>query len=176
MYNCISLFSQTGGIDMNTFADRLVAARKAKGISQEKLAKAASVSRKAVSSWERGRSVPGEDLLQRLSEILGCGFAPSDAQTVAESTVEKVEASEAVAQAAAPDDAVSADSSEEAQSAAPVHAEALPMEAVDSLEAETGDQNGEALQFGTHPVRTAWDPYRRRGFGRRGWEPWRTQF
>lgn len=160
---------------MNSFADRLIAARKAKGQSQEKLAKAIGVSRKAVSGWERGHAVPGEDLLQRLSEILECSFTPTEAQEAAGTAVEKVEATNAAARSEAHADAAAVDSSEIARSAAPARAEGLRVETVDSPEAEAGGQSGDALPSGSRPARTAWDPYRRRGFGRRGWEPWHTQ-
>ncbi|MBQ7330826.1 MAG: helix-turn-helix transcriptional regulator [Oscillospiraceae bacterium] len=46
-----------------TFTDRLIAARKAKGLSQEALAEALGLSRQAVSKWETGESKPDLDNL-----------------------------------------------------------------------------------------------------------------
>lgn len=52
------------------FSDRLIAARKAKGLSQEALAEALGVSRQAVSKWETGESRPDLDNLIALCEQL----------------------------------------------------------------------------------------------------------
>lgn len=52
------------------FSERLVAARKAKGFSQEALAEALGVSRQAVSKWETGESKPDLDNLIALCEKL----------------------------------------------------------------------------------------------------------
>ena len=56
---------------MQTFGEQLTAARKAKGMTQDALAKAAAVTRQTISSWERGRTVPDIDTVRRLSDILG---------------------------------------------------------------------------------------------------------
>lgn len=56
---------------MQTFGEQLIAARKAKGMTQDALANAAAVTRQTISSWERGRTVPDIDTIRRLSDILG---------------------------------------------------------------------------------------------------------
>ena len=45
-------------------------AREGKGLSQEQLAERLNVTRQAVSNWERGKSEPDIETLQRLSEVL----------------------------------------------------------------------------------------------------------
>lgn len=45
-------------------------AREAKGLSQEQLAERLNVTRQAVSNWERGKSEPDIETLQRLSDVL----------------------------------------------------------------------------------------------------------
>ena len=56
---------------MNEFSEKITAARKAKGLSQEAAAELLSVSRQAVAKWENGKSVPSNERLERLSEITG---------------------------------------------------------------------------------------------------------
>ena len=64
---------------MQTFGEQLTAARKAKGMTQDALAKAAAVTRQTISSWERGRTVPDIDTVRRLSELLGVDLIQTDA-------------------------------------------------------------------------------------------------
>lgn len=45
-------------------------AREGKGLSQEQLAERLNVTRQAVSNWERGKTQPDIEMLQRLSEVL----------------------------------------------------------------------------------------------------------
>ncbi len=58
-------------IDMNTTANRIAAARKEKGFTQEELSVRLGVSAQAVSKWERALGLPDIDLLIDLSDILG---------------------------------------------------------------------------------------------------------
>lgn len=51
--------------------ERLLALRKASGMTQEQLAEKVFVTRQAVSKWERGESVPDLDILVALSEMYG---------------------------------------------------------------------------------------------------------
>lgn len=44
--------------------------RKERGLTQEELAIRVNVVRQTVSKWEKGRSVPDADLLQRIAEVL----------------------------------------------------------------------------------------------------------
>lgn len=50
-------------------ADRILAYRKAKGLSQEKLAEVLNVSRQTISKWETGQSQPDLDKLLPLCEL-----------------------------------------------------------------------------------------------------------
>ncbi|MCI1966126.1 MAG: helix-turn-helix domain-containing protein [Oscillospiraceae bacterium] len=52
-----------------TFAEKLYALRKKRGMSQEELANAIGVSRQAVSKWESGQSLPETEKLIRVSEL-----------------------------------------------------------------------------------------------------------
>ena len=54
-----------------TMADRLIARRKAAGLSQEALADRLGVSRQAVSKWERVESSPDTDNLIALAALYG---------------------------------------------------------------------------------------------------------
>lgn len=60
---------------MSTLSEELAAARKAKHMTQEQLAKAMNASRSAVSHWESGRNEPDLETLHRLSEVLECTFS-----------------------------------------------------------------------------------------------------
>ena len=55
---------------MTTIGKRIRAARIANGFSQEDLGDALSVTRSAVSLWEKGRSEPEEQNLESLAEVL----------------------------------------------------------------------------------------------------------
>ena len=59
---------------MSTIGEQLIAARKAKGMTQEALAKAMHVSRQAVSHWENNRAMPDAETLLRLSRALDYSF------------------------------------------------------------------------------------------------------
>lgn len=50
-------------------ADRILAYRKSKGLSQEELAEVLNVSRQTISKWETGQSQPDLDKLLPLSEL-----------------------------------------------------------------------------------------------------------
>ena len=50
--------------------EQIKAARKAKGVSQEKLAVRLGVVRQTVSKWENGMSVPDADVLIQIAELL----------------------------------------------------------------------------------------------------------
>lgn len=56
---------------MNELAQRIQAARKAKGLTQEQLAEQIGVSRQAVSKWESGQSIPTLEKLTVLSSFFG---------------------------------------------------------------------------------------------------------
>ena len=68
---------------MPTFGEKLIAARKTKGMTQDELAKAASVTRQTISSWERGRTIPDIETIRLLSDILGVDLIPSVAGRIA---------------------------------------------------------------------------------------------
>lgn len=54
-----------------SLAEKLVALRKQKGLTQMDLAEKLNVSRQAVSRWEVGAAVPGTDNLKVLGELYG---------------------------------------------------------------------------------------------------------
>ena len=59
---------------MASIGEQIVAARKAKGMTQDALAKALHLSRQAVSHWETGRTLPDAEMLIRLSQLLDYNF------------------------------------------------------------------------------------------------------
>ncbi len=59
---------------MPSIREQIIAARKAKGLTQEGLAKALNVSRAAVSNWETGRRIPDAEMLLKLSRLLNYSF------------------------------------------------------------------------------------------------------
>lgn len=63
---------------MNTFGKQLSEARKAKGITQERLAEMLGITRQGISNWERGRSLPDLDAIKQLSHILEHEFTITD--------------------------------------------------------------------------------------------------
>lgn len=68
-----------------SFGQRLAELRKERNLSQQALADALSVTRQAVSNWERGQTVPDLGMLERLCQVLAvdwnrlCGGAASPA-------------------------------------------------------------------------------------------------
>lgn len=62
----------TENTNMNKLiGERIKAARKAKGLSQEQLGEKLGVSFQAVSTWEQGKFIPDSDHLPALSRVLG---------------------------------------------------------------------------------------------------------
>ncbi len=61
-------------IHLQSFAEQLTAARKARGMTQERLAEAMNVSRPMISHWENGRTQPDIESLKRLSQVLQYDF------------------------------------------------------------------------------------------------------
>ena len=80
---------------MGTFNEELIAARKAKGMTQEQLAEAMNASRSAVSHWESGRSAPDYATIAQLSTVLGVVFsvqvAPQAASEPAANSAEQAQ-------------------------------------------------------------------------------------
>lgn len=72
--------------------NNLIRLRKEKGLSQEELADKLSVSRQAVSKWERGEALPDTDNLIRLAKLYNVsidelvGYTPDKSQTAAGDT------------------------------------------------------------------------------------------
>ena len=65
---------------MQKFSEQLAAARKAKGLTQDAIAQAVSVTRQTVSSWERGRTLPDIDAVRKLSALLEYDFFQEGAE------------------------------------------------------------------------------------------------
>lgn len=56
-----------------TVADQLASARKEAGLSQEALSEKLYVTRQAVSNWERGRTRPSQEMIEKIAGALGVG-------------------------------------------------------------------------------------------------------
>lgn len=93
---------------MPNFAEQLIAARKAKAMTQEALAQAVHISRSRVSRWEHGETVPDVEMLRKLSDVLEVDFlsagqaaeeaAPEAPEVEADPAVQEVPAEDAPAQ------------------------------------------------------------------------------
>ena len=59
---------------MASIGEQIIAARKAKGMTQDALSKALDISRSAVAHWETGRTIPDAEMLLRLSKALDYSF------------------------------------------------------------------------------------------------------
>ncbi len=63
---------------MIPFGEQLVAARKAKGMTQDQLAAEINITRQGVSRWENGKSLPDAETLKRISQVLGYDFVTDE--------------------------------------------------------------------------------------------------
>ena len=59
---------------MASIGQQIIAARKAKGMTQDALSKALNISRSAVAHWETERTIPDAEMLLRLSKALDYSF------------------------------------------------------------------------------------------------------
>lgn len=66
-------------METKTFAEQLIAARKAAGLTQEQLGEKLHMSRQGISHWERGRALPDAETLKQLSQALGYDFVTEEA-------------------------------------------------------------------------------------------------
>lgn len=57
--------------DDKRLGENIAAARKTAGLSQEKLSQEIYVTRQAVSNWERGRTRPSQEIIEKLAGVLG---------------------------------------------------------------------------------------------------------
>lgn len=102
---------------MPNFAKQLIAARKAKAMTQEQLAQAVHISRSRISRWETGDAVPDLEMIRLLSEVLEFDFLASGEKEAPEQATE-----ESPAESPAQEPAVSeAATGEEAASVKPVY-------------------------------------------------------
>ena len=69
---------------METIGQRIAEARKAQGMTQEKLAAELNVSRAAVSNWEKDRRLPDAEMMIRLSKLLNVDFVNGNTREMAE--------------------------------------------------------------------------------------------
>ena len=74
---------------METIGQRIAEARKAQGMTQEKLAAELNVSRAAVSNWEKDRRLPDAEMMIRLSKLLNVDFVNGNARETAEGAPEE---------------------------------------------------------------------------------------
>ncbi len=65
-------------METQTFADQLIAARRAAGLTQAQLAEEMHMSRQGISHWENGRALPDAEMLKLLSRQLNYDFVTDD--------------------------------------------------------------------------------------------------
>ena len=65
---------------MASIGQQIITARKAKGLTQDALAKALNISRSAVAHWEGDRRLPDGEMLLKLSEVLEYSFEDETAK------------------------------------------------------------------------------------------------
>lgn len=92
---------------MQSIGERISAARKAKGMTQEELATLLNVSRPTISHWENGRILPDVEMLNALSKVLDTNFfleeqAPAMAEEAEDAAQTPIQAEEAQSQADEP--------------------------------------------------------------------------
>lgn len=109
------------------FADRLIELRRAKGLSQEELAREMGLSRQAISKWERAESAPDIGNLVALSNLYGVSLdeivrGPAEDASAVDAPVADVSATDASAEQAENDAAVESAVSEVIEAAAVVEA------------------------------------------------------
>ena len=57
-------------MENQNFAQQLITARKAAGLTQEQLGERMHMSRQGISHWETGRALPDAETLKQLSQVL----------------------------------------------------------------------------------------------------------
>ncbi len=72
-YNSKTLHAKRG-TSLKSIGERINAARKEKGMTQEELAALLNVSRPTISHWENGRILPDVEMLNSLSKVLDANF------------------------------------------------------------------------------------------------------
>ena len=63
---------------MANIGEKIMQARKAKGLTQDALAQMVNVSRQTVSHWENGRALPDVTTAAQLSKVLDVDFLADD--------------------------------------------------------------------------------------------------
>lgn len=64
---------------MENIGEKIMQARKTKGMTQDTLAQLVNVSRQTVSHWENGRAMPDVAMAAQLSKVLGVNFLADEA-------------------------------------------------------------------------------------------------
>ena len=64
---------------MNNIGEKIMQARKTKGMTQDTLAQLVNVSRQTVSHWENGRAMPDVATAAQLSKLLDVNFLADEA-------------------------------------------------------------------------------------------------
>ena len=100
---------------MTPIGEQIQKARKAKGLTQDALANALSVTRQSISNYESGRRMPDVETLMHLSQVLDCRFLEEDASAkpVDDPEAENAPAEEEQPEAAAENAAVGTAGEEE---------------------------------------------------------------
>lgn len=68
-------------METKNFAEQLIAARKAAGLTQKQLGEKMHMSRQGISHWENGRALLDAEMLKQLSQALGYDFVAEAALT-----------------------------------------------------------------------------------------------
>ena len=68
-----------GGQNMENIGEKIMQARKTKGMTQDTLAQLVNVSRQTVSHWENGRAMPDVATAAQLSKVLDVNFLADEA-------------------------------------------------------------------------------------------------
>lgn len=79
-------------MEWQSFAQQLIAARKAAGLTQEQLGERMHMSRQGISHWETGRALPDAEMVRQLSQVLNYDFVTSQALSEAQAPVTEVPA------------------------------------------------------------------------------------
>lgn len=83
---------------MANIGERIMQARKAKGLTQDALAQLVNVSRQTVSHWENGRALPDVATAAQLSKVLAVDFLADEAESAADAAaLQPTESAEAPA-------------------------------------------------------------------------------
>lgn len=65
--------------------------RNSKGMNDNQIAKAAGIGNSTISDWKNGKSIPKQDKLMKISEVLGVEYSEFIGMSTAEINIEDIE-------------------------------------------------------------------------------------